>query len=137
MRHWLIRRNGERSLVYLIAAALFAVIGLAGIQYGALPAYLLSAIICTTQFAYPTPLGWGLVFAPVMTAAALWAFALARDLVWLALGRRPSVLLDVDDSVVFLVLLSVCIAMVLVLYRVRPRRTTAWHADSVDKGSAE
>jgi hypothetical protein len=130
MQHWLIRRNGKRSLVYLIAAVLFGVIGLAGLQYGALPLYLLPAIICATQFVYPTPLGWALVFTPVMAGTALWAFALVRDLVWLALGRRPSVLLDLDDSVVFVVLLSVCIAIALVLFRVRPGRYAGKPADA-------
>ena len=125
MRHWLIQKNGKRSLVYLVAAVLFAVIGLAGLEYGALPAYLLPAFICATQFTYPTPLGWGLVFIPVTFGAALWTFALARDLVWLVLGRRPSVLLDLDDSVVFLAALFITIVVAVILYRVRPRRIAA------------
>lgn len=137
MRHWLIRRNGEHSLVHLIAAPLFAVIGLAGLEYGVLPAYLLPGIICAMQFTYPTPLGRGLVFTPVMLGAALRPFALGRDLLGLALGRQPSVLLDAGDSVVFLVSLSVCLAMVLVLYRECPKRRTAWRPDAVQEGPAE
>lgn len=119
---WLIQRSGDRHPLYLVCGLLFLGIGVVGAEYGAFLLYLVLSLVCAIQFAYPTALGWAFAFAPVAFVSALWALALVRDLARLALGKPLSVLLDFDDSAIFLLTLALCIGATAWMYRLRPRR---------------
>jgi hypothetical protein len=114
-------RPGRRSFAYLAASLPLLLIAIAGLQYGAFPLYAAPAVICLVQFFRPTMVGWLLIFIPYFVLSAAWAFGLARDLVLISINQNPGILLDLDDSIVFLGLLVISLGLCFWLWRVRPK----------------
>jgi hypothetical protein len=96
-------------------------IALVGLQYGAFLLYATPVVICIIQFFRPTMLGWLLVFIPCAAMSVAWLFGLIRDLIKISKNSKPSILLDFDDSLVFLITLAVFIGLCYWLWHVRPK----------------
>jgi hypothetical protein len=117
-------RPGRRSFAYLAASLPLLLIAIAGLQYGAFPLYAAPAVICLVQLFRPTMVGWLLIFIPYFVMSAAWVFGLARDLVRISTNQNPGILLDLDDSIVFLGLLVISLGLCFWLWRVRPKFET-------------
>jgi len=84
---------------------------------------MIPALLCLVQFFYPTIFLWGLFFIIFLLGSAVYFFLLLSDIYKLIIGLRPAALLDVDDSVVFILLLAILIVITFVLFVSRPRLT--------------
>jgi hypothetical protein len=84
---------------------------------------MIPALLCLVQFFYPTIFLWGLFFIIFLSGSAVYCFLFLFDIYKLIIGLRPSALLDVDDSVVFILLLAILIGITFVLFVSRPRLT--------------
>jgi nicotinamide riboside transporter PnuC len=118
-------RPGKRSVAYLLFALPLLLIALVGLQYGAFPLYAAPVVICIFQFFRPTMIGWLLIFLPCVAMCFAWLFGLVRDLAYIIIGARPSILLDLDDSLVFLVALALFLGFSWWLWRIRPAQPVA------------
>jgi hypothetical protein len=107
------------SWVYLLAALPLLVFALVGTEYGAGFKYLIPALLCVVQFLRPTKLGWLVIFVLYLAGTTDYVVALIKDLVRIAGGQQPSILLDSDDSVVFALLVIYLVAVCFGLFRVR------------------
>lgn len=108
--------------VYGLAAAPLLLFTLMGWEHGAYATFGVAALIGLGLVLWPVRLGAAVLFWPFGAMACLYGWMLVRDLWRLATGGRPSVLLDADDSVVFVVVeLALLAAAVLFLYMWRPR----------------
>lgn len=110
----------QGSWVYFLAALPLFVFALVGVEYGASAFYLIPAVICVVQFFRPTKPGWLVLFVLYLTGTATYLVALVKDVAQLAGGSRPSILVDSDDSVVFVLLVIYLLAVCYGLFRVRP-----------------
>jgi hypothetical protein len=82
-----------------------------------------AALICLGLVLWPVRLGAAVLFWPFAAAACLYAGLLIGDVWRLSTGGSPSVLLNAVDSVVFILVELVLIAIaVLVLYMWSPER---------------
>lgn len=109
------------SWVYLLAALPLLVFALIGVEYGAFLLYLVPALICIIQFFRPTKVVWLVVSVVYLAGTATYVVALIADLVHLARGRQPSILVDSDDSAVFVLLVVFLVSVCFGLLKVRPR----------------
>jgi len=110
----------QGSWVYLLAAMPVLVFAIVGLEYGAWAFYLLPALLCLVQFFRPTKPVWFVLFVLYLVGTAAYVVALIKDVGQLADGGRPSILLDSDDSVVFVLLVLYLLAMCYGMFRVRP-----------------
>lgn len=122
--------------LYLAAALPFLVVALGGAEYGAFWVYFAPALVCAVQFVVPTKFGWGIVTVLYGASAVSYAGILLTDVWRFVKGEPLSVLLDADDSVMFLVMLAfLCFfAVALLTRRRRPYRQTRTHAAPDSKG---
>lgn len=118
--HWIRHLRPQGSWVYLLAALPLLVFAIVGLEYGALVFYLLPALLFLVQFFRPTKPVWLVLFVLYLVGTATYFVALIKDVVQLAGGGRPSILLDSDDSVVFGLLVLYLLAMCFGIFRVRP-----------------
>ncbi len=114
----------RRQWIFIIACIPFVLFGLIGAQYGAFFLYMIPGGLCIIQFFYPTIFLWGLFFIIFLSSSATYLFILLTDIFKLFNGLRPSALLDIDDSVVFILLLLILIGITFVLFFSRPRLTS-------------
>lgn len=117
------------SWVYLLASLPLLIFALVGAEYGALAFYLIPALICVVQFFRPTKPVWFVLFVLYLAGTAAYVVALIKDVVQLAGGGRPSILVDSDDSVVFVLLVIYLLAVCYGLFRVRPMFRRTWVPD--------
>jgi len=110
----------QGSWVYLLAALPLLVFAVVGLEYGAWAFYLIPALICVVQFFRPTKSVWFVLFLLYLVGTAAYVVALVKDIVQLGGGGQPSILLDSDDSVVFVLLVIYLLAVCYGLFRVRP-----------------
>jgi hypothetical protein len=96
-------RESSESLdpIYLAAAVPFLLLTLAALFYDSEGLYLAAVILCVAQFVRPTRLGWILITGAYALVTCLFVYGFACDVVSLARGQRPSILLGAGDSVVF------------------------------------
>lgn len=122
--------------LYLAAALPFFVVALGGAEYGAFWIYFAPALVCAVQFVLPTKLGWGFVTVLYGVSAILCTGILLTDVWRFVRGEPLSVLLDADDSVMFLVMLAfLCFfAVALLSRRRRPQRQTGAHTSPDSRG---
>ena len=106
--------------VFLFPAVVLSLIGITGYEYGALFLYLVPALICLAQCFYPTVFVRGLFFVIFSAGSAVYCVAILSDVYRLAVGGHPSILLDVDDSVVFILFLLILLVITFALYAIRP-----------------
>lgn len=118
-------RPGKRSAAYLLFALPLLLLALVGLQYGAFPLYAAPVVICIFQFFRPTMIGWLLIFLPCVAMSIAWLFGLVRDLAYIITGAKPSILLDLDDSLVFLFTLAMFLGFCWWLWKIRPTQPTA------------
>lgn len=112
--------------VYAIAALPALVFTLMGWEHGAYMTFGLLTVICLALAVWPARLGAVVLFWPFAAGACLYAWLLAKDFVALARGGQTAVLLDFDDSVVFLVVEAILIAVAtlfLVMWKPSGHRT--------------
>ncbi len=108
------------SWVYLFAALPLLIFALVGLEYGAFVFYLIPALICIMQFFRPTRTVWLVLFVLYLAGTVAYVVALIKDLVRITGGGQPSILVDSDDSVVFVLLIICLLAVCYGFYRVRP-----------------
>ena len=122
--------------LYLAAALPFFVVALGGAEYGAFWIYFAPALVCGVQFVLPTRFGWGLVTVLYGAGAIFCTGILLTDVRRFVRGEPLSVLLDADDSVMFLVMLAfLCFfAVALLTRRRRPHGQTGAHTSPDSKG---
>jgi hypothetical protein len=101
---------------------LLAFIGVGGMEYGTVWFYSIPVGICLLQFIFPTPVGWGTIFGLFAAATAAMFFGVVRDVVRLAVGQSPSMLVDLDDSFAFVLFTAVLCGITTWLFFARPRR---------------
>jgi hypothetical protein len=89
------------DLIYLAAAVPFLLLTLAALFYDSAGLYLAAVVLCVAQFVRPTRVGWILITGAYALVTCLFVYGFAYDVVSLARGQRPNILLDADDSVVF------------------------------------
>jgi hypothetical protein len=89
-------------VVYALAAAVLLFFTLWGWEHGAYMTFGVGALICVGLALRPSRLGAAVLFWPFAAGACFYAALLVKDLVVLAQGGQPEVLLDADDSVAFL-----------------------------------
>ncbi len=112
---------GERSAAYLLLALPLLLIALIGSQYGAAALYAVPAIICILQFFRPTFIGWLFVFLPCAGMTLVWSGGLLIDIIKIMTKQHPSILLDSNDSIVFIIALAVFVGLSIWLWSVRPK----------------
>jgi hypothetical protein len=109
-----------------------------GWEHGAYMTFGVLTMVCLGLTAWPARVGAALLFWPFAAGACLYAWLLIKDLVVLARGEAPSVLVDVDDSVVFLVveltLLAVATLLFIMWRPFRGRNNSPVLPDSTWKG---
>jgi hypothetical protein len=106
--------------VYAAAAAPALLFALMGWEHGAYMTFGVLGLICLGLAAWPARVGAAVLFWPFAAGACLYGWLLAKDLVVLAKGGAPAVLLDLDDSVVFLAVeltLIAVAALFLIMWR--------------------
>jgi hypothetical protein len=84
---------------------------------------LLPAALCLVQAIRPTRSIWVGVFGIYLVFTGIYGLVLLSDLMTLSGGGTPSVLLDTDDSIVFIALELAFIGLTAWLWIVRPKRT--------------
>ena len=87
--------------VYLLAAAPLTLFALMGWEHGALLTFGIPALICVALMVRPVRIGAFILFWPFALLACIYGCLLVIDWFILLRGGSPSVLLDADDSVVF------------------------------------
>lgn len=116
--------------VHALAAAPLLLFALTGWEYGAGITFGIPALICMGLTLWPTRLGAAILFWPFAAGATLYGWLLVEDLVVLSEGGAPSVLLDADDSIFFIVLeltLIAVSALFLAMWRpFSPRGPRGW-----------
>ena len=100
--------------VFALAAAPLLLFTLMGWEHGAYVTFGIPALIVLWLVVRPTRLAATILFWPFTAGAVLYGCLLVMDLMVLSQGGSPSVLLDTDDSVVF-VLLELTLIVVAVL----------------------
>ena len=122
--------------LYLAAALPFLVVALGGAEYGAFWIYFAPALVCVVQFVLPTRFGWGFVTVLYGVSAILGTGILLIDVWRFVRGEPLSVLLDADDSVMFLVMLALLcfFAVALLTRRRRPHGQTGADTSPDSKG---
>lgn len=114
---YLFRRRSRRGgVLYFLAAIPFLAFGLLGWEHGAFPFYAAFGIFIASQFFYYSFFGWIVVFGTYLTFTVLYTYLLVNDIFFGA----NKVLLDTDDSVVFIVVYIVISAFCVMLWRIRP-----------------
>lgn len=115
--------------VYGLAAAPLLLFTLMGWEHGAYVTFGVPALICLGLALWPSRLGAATLFWPFAAGACLYGYLLVKDVVVLSRGGAPSVLLDADDSVVFVVLELILIAVSMLFFVMwrssAPRRSRA------------
>jgi hypothetical protein len=115
----------SNGFVYVLAAIGCLVLGLIGGDYTFLLVILVPAVLCLIQAYYQWQPMWVVIFALYLLGSLFYGGLLIRDVIALSKGTRPQALLDFDDSVVFVVLVSYIVAVTWLLYRARPWRARA------------
>ena len=110
----------QGSWVYFLAALPLFVFALVGVEYGASAYYSIPALICVAQFFRPTKTVWLVLFVLYLMGTGGYSVALIKDVGQLVGGGQPSILVDSDDSVVFVLLVIYLLAVCYGLFRVRP-----------------
>jgi hypothetical protein len=110
--------------VYALAAAPLLLFTLMGWEHGAYVTFGIPTLICLGLALWPSRLGAAILFWPFAAGASLYGYLLVKDLTVLSQGGAPEVLVDADDSVVFVVLELTLIA-VSVLFLVMWRSSAA------------
>jgi uncharacterized membrane protein len=87
--------------IYLAAAVPFLLLTLGALFYDSAGLYFAAVVLCVAQFVRPTRIGWILITGAYALVTCLFVYGFAYDVVSLARGRRPSILLGANDSVVF------------------------------------
>lgn len=111
---------GQRSAAYLFLALPFLLLALMSAEYGAAALYAVPAIICILQFLRPSFIGWLLVFLPCAGMTSVWSAGLIIDIFKIITRQDTNILLDLNDSVAFIIALGVFCAFSLWLWRIRP-----------------
>ncbi len=115
------RREQKAKWIYLIGSIPLAIFALIGLDYGAFFLYAIPAIILIFQFLYPTLVGW-LFFLLIFTAGAItYTVLLISDIIKLAQGIRPSALVDIDDSIVFIFLIILLWGLTYGAFKMKPK----------------
>ncbi|HSG31103.1 MAG TPA: hypothetical protein VLB82_06100 [Thermodesulfobacteriota bacterium] len=120
----------SRSLIYLVAAIPFILVGLFGWEHGAFWFYLVPAIIAVVQFFKPRMFIWCLLLLIYFVASIQYFYLLIADIIRILTGGSPSALLDTDDSVVFITFVLVIVSVTVFLIR---RGLKDWFANSLLK----
>ena len=124
LKSMFVRRKQELRWIYLVAAFPFIAFAIAGWEYGAFFLYITPAVICLIQYFYPTVIGWLFFFSIFCVGTAAYLWLLLTDVVKLFAGKRPSALLDCDDSIVFILLVILLSAISYGLFKIRPKKVT-------------
>jgi len=82
-----------------------------GLEHGGYLVFGIPALICVWLAVRPARRWATILFWPFTVGACLYGWLLVRDLIVLSQGGAPSVLLDTDDSVVFIMLELTLIAL--------------------------
>lgn len=118
------RRVTQGRWVYILGSITLLLFALWGWEYGAFMPYLPIAALCIVQCFYPTMIGWGILFCVYLTGAGMYLYIFFRDLFQLIIGSKSatSILVDLDDSIVFITLIGLIMVIAFSLYKIRPRK---------------
>ena len=105
----------------MIAVIPLILFGLISYEYGAFLLYIIPALLCLVQYFFPTIFLWGLFFTIFAAGSAIYSFLIISDIYKLIIGVYPSLLLDVNDSAAFILLLAILVGITFVLFTSRPR----------------
>ena len=113
----------KRRWIFLVAFVLFTLVALIGADYGAFLIYMVPAMLCILQYFYPRILVWGILFVIFLLGSVMYSCLLIADIYRLVVGVRPWTLVDVNDSVVFILLSAIVVGITFVVFVSRPRLT--------------
>ncbi len=113
-------RSRRLSWCYLVLVLPILFLAVGGYTYGGFVFYSILVMIVVGQFLYPTLLGWSVTALFFAVATALYSYVLARDIVYLSMGRRPQALVNLEDTVGFLILLAVVAGLLALAIKIRP-----------------
>lgn len=102
--------------VYALAAAPLLLFTLMGWEEGGAILFGVPTLICIGLACRPTQLAAALLFWPFAALASLYGYVLLKDLVTLWRGGPPSVLLNATDSLVFLLVEAIFLAVAGLLF---------------------
>lgn len=103
--------------VYALAAAPLLLFTLMGWEHGAYLTFGVATLVCLALAAWPARLGAAVLFWPFAAGALVFGFLLLKDVWAVMTGGTVSVLLDADDSVAFVLVELVVIAVAVLLFR--------------------
>ena len=115
------RREQRARWVFVLGAIPLILFALIGANYGAFLPYAVLAAICLAQAVYPTLLAWALSLGVFAAGAIVYTFALAQDLFRVLRGQPASIFLNPYDTVAFVFLLTLLIALCVGIWFLKPR----------------
>lgn len=115
----------NRRWIFLIAIIPFSLLALMGAEYGAFFLYFWPALLCLIQFIYPTIFLWGIFLIVFLSGSVAYFILILKDIYKLIVGSSPSILIDFDDSIVFILFFIILVAITLGIFLSRPHRTSA------------
>ena len=101
------RADTSLDPIYLAAAVPFALLALLASVYDSAGYYLAPAILCVAQFLRPTRVGWILITGAYALVAGALAYAIAHDLVNLAIGGLNGALYSIGGCVLAFILMFI------------------------------
>jgi hypothetical protein len=118
------RRHQRFRWIYALASLLFFLVALVGVEYGAFWGYFFCAGLLLVHMCYPTFVLWALFTGIWCVITIVYCGMAVLDVLRIVQGDAPHVFLDGDDSLMFLVLLALCIGITWIQLRHRPVRRT-------------
>jgi hypothetical protein len=103
--------------VYFFAALPFFFFGLWGWEHGAFLFYAAVGLFSILQMLFQTFFGWSVMFGLYLVHVTMYTYLFTSDVF---LGSND-VLVDTDDSVVFIIFYIFILTLFVMLWRVRPR----------------
>jgi len=113
------RTTFAAGVTYVIAGIGFLFWGLLGHDTSFLLVTVLPALLCVTQAYFQRRALWVIIFGLYLLGTVLYSGLILIDVLSLVTGGGPRVLLDVDDSAVFLIFLLFLAGTTWALFRVR------------------
>jgi len=102
--------------VFALAALPLLLFTLMGWEHGAYVTFGIPTLVCVCLALWPARLGAAIFFWPFTVGACVYGWLLVKDVIVLSQGGTPSMLLDMDDSVVFVALELTLVALSVLLF---------------------
>lgn len=110
-------------VLYVAAAFPFVFFLLLSHGHGSVVFWLAPVVLCIAAAIWRSYGLWVILFGIYIVGSGAYTVLMIRDLLRLAAGESPQILLDFDDSAVFLALWVFLVGMTIALFRIRPTRS--------------